>query len=227
MSIERVAREIIPPILWQGASQLRKVVRKSLGKRRRFKYGVEQPADYYDAAFDEAEHWKQHYTASHYYPLWTVIVDRVRRCEAKSILDIGCGPGQVACLLRDVGVEKYVGLDFSPKRVDRARRTCSEFKFVSADVFQNDSLEKLDYDCVLMMEFLEHVERDLEVLRRVRQGAELLGTVPNFAARGHVRHFANEAEVRQRYEPMFRELDVTPVLANDRGNTYYLLQATR
>jgi ubiquinone/menaquinone biosynthesis C-methylase UbiE len=133
----------------------------------------------------------------------------------------------VASLLRDVGVQKYVGLDFSPKRVEQARQTCPECEFVAADVFQTDVLEKLDYDCVLMMEFLEHVDRDLEVLQRVHQGTVLLGTVPDFAARGHVRHFKNEAEVRQRYEPMFRELDVTPLLANDRGKTYYILQGTR
>jgi 2-polyprenyl-3-methyl-5-hydroxy-6-metoxy-1,4-benzoquinol methylase len=193
------------------------------GKRSR----AQQPAEFYDRNFHKRGHWKLHYTQSHYYPLWTVIADRVRQIGATRILDIGCGPGQVACLLRDIGVPQYKGLDFSPARVARAREVCMEFEFAIADVFQDDSLEAYSYDCVLMMEFLEHIERDLDVLRRVRPGTTVLATVPNFPAAGHVRHFADTREVETRYSPIFEGLSVTSLLADQRGTTYFILQGRR
>jgi len=156
-----------------------------------------------------------------------VIADRVRQAGAKRILDIGCGPGQVACLLRDIGVPQYKGLDFSPARLARAREVCPEFEFVAADVFQDDSLESYPYDCVLMMEFLEHIERDLDVLQRVCPGTSVLATVPNFPAAGHVRHFADPREVEARYRPLFERLSVTALLADQRGTKYFILQGTR
>jgi 2-polyprenyl-3-methyl-5-hydroxy-6-metoxy-1,4-benzoquinol methylase len=194
---------------------------------RQKKPGAEQPAEFYDRNFHKRGHWKLHYTRSHYYPLWTVIAERVRQIDAKRILDIGCGPGQVACLLRDRGVPGYKGLDFSPARLARARKVCPEFEFVAADVFQDDNLEVYPYDCVVMMEFLEHIERDLDILRRVRPGTTVLATVPNFPAAGHVRHFADTRAVETRYRSLFERLSVTALLADQRGTTYFILQGTR
>ena len=44
---------------------------------------------------------------------------------------------------------------------------CPDFKFEQVDVFKTDLLETLSYDTVLIMEFLEHIEKDLEVLERL------------------------------------------------------------
>lgn len=230
--MKQVLRDITPPALWRAASRLHRTVLGSSpsdqsGGNRSSAKGVEQPAEYYDRTFANRDHWKQHYTKSHYYPLWTVVADRIRHLGANRILDIGCGPGQVACLLRDIGVEDYKGLDFSSARVEGARRVCPQFEFRCADVFTDDLLETYDYDCVLTMEFLEHVERELDVLNRVRSGTTVVATVPNFGDAAHVRHFDDVGQVQERYGPVFRELDVTPILANERGITYYLMQGTR
>lgn len=196
-------------------------------RRRRFQYGVQQPAEFYDATFHKSDHWKKHYSASHYYPLWTVIADRMRSAGVRSVLDIGCGPGQVASLLRDAGVRAYHGLDFSMARITQARAVCSQYQFTQADVFQSELLETLDYDCLLTMEFLEHVEQDLEVLQRVPAGKLVLATVPSFPARGHVRKFDNSESVRERYGRLLQPLDVAPILADETGRTHFILQGTR
>ena len=50
--------------------------------------------------------------------MWTVLADRIRRSGAKSVLDIGCGPGQfAACLFDMAGIETYTGLDFSAEAI--------------------------------------------------------------------------------------------------------------
>ena len=48
------------------------------------------------AAFEANEDRRKHYTASPYYPLWTVIVDRLRRPRSRAVLEVACGSGQLA-----------------------------------------------------------------------------------------------------------------------------------
>lgn len=145
----------------------------------------------------------------------------------RSILDVGCGPGQVALLLRDRGVENYLGLDFSTARVEYAKIVCPQYEFVVADAFKTNLIESHDYGCALVMEFLEHVERDLDVLNRVPPGKLVLATVPNFSAAGHVRHFNSVGEVEDRYAPCLHSLQVDAILSNPQGRTYYILQGRR
>ncbi|QDT52887.1 bifunctional 3-demethylubiquinone-9 3-methyltransferase/ 2-octaprenyl-6-hydroxy phenol methylase [Caulifigura coniformis] len=223
MSGSLTLRGMTPPFLWKTGLKLG----RRFGFVEKFQYGKEQPAAYYDQRFDLSDHWKLHYTRSHYYPLWTVVADRLRRAKVRTILDIGCGPGQVACLLRDRGFENYTGLDFSPNRVKAAKDCCPTLNFVVADIFASTVLEEHPYDCVLTMEFLEHIERDLEVLSRIRPGTFVLATVPNFPAAGHVRHFRDVDEVCQRYESLFSSLEVYAILADEGGRRHFVMEGRR
>ena len=216
-------RGLTPPFLWKSGLKLG----RHFGFVEKFEYGKEQPAAYYDQRFDLSDHWKLHYTKSHYYPLWTVVADRLKRVKVRQILDLGCGPGQVACLLRDRGFTGYTGLDFSPNRVRAARECCPSLEFVVADIFESDILEQHPYDCVLTMEFLEHIERDLDVLARMRGGTFVLATVPNFPAAGHVRHFADADEVHARYAPLFQSLEVYDILADASGRRHFVMEGRR
>ena len=220
-------RDIIPPILWRSASRLRRAMRCQVTLEQEYEYGVEQPPEFYDRTFEKSERWKEHYTNSHYYPVWTVIADRIRRAGFQKILDVGCGPGQVACLLRDIGLPEYKGLDFSTARIERACAVCPEYEFLAANVFEDNLLETYHYDCLLVMELLEHIEQDITLLRRIRPGATVLATVPNFTAAGHVRHFDSVNDVEVRYRPLFSHLEVAAILAHKRGKTYYIMQGTR
>ncbi|MBX3441648.1 MAG: methyltransferase domain-containing protein [Planctomyces sp.] len=228
--MKSILRELVPPVLWRCASRVRNRKPRSApsaAQNGKFEYGVEQPPEFYDETFASAEHWKLHYTESHYYPLWAVVVDRLRKAGVTRLIDIGCGPGQVASLLRDAGFANYLGIDFSELRIGQARKVCPELRFEVADVFRDRRLEDEPYDCAIVMEFLEHVDRDLDVLDRIRPGSMVLATVPNFPSAGHVRHFADCEEVRRRYESHFSDLDVSQILANRRGVTYFILQGTR
>lgn len=226
--MKNLIRELMPPLFMKMLSKARRqFVRTSPAPPSQFAYGVEQPPEFYDQTYTTKAHWKKHYTASHYYPLWTVIADRLRHLQAKTVIDIGCGPGQVACLLRDLHIPQYIGLDFSPARIAQARSICPGYEFVVADVFKDNILEVGDYDCVLIMEFLEHVEQDIAVLQQIRPSTTILATVPNFPAAGHVRHFDSIEAVKARYAPLFTTLDVVEVLADEQGKTYYILQGVR
>lgn len=183
----------------------------------------EKGAEWYDASFENNAHWKQHYSLSQYYFLWTVIADRIVRDGHAIILEIGCGSGQLAGLLRDKGITDYHGFDFSSKRIIQAEAVCPQFDFNVADAFKTDLFTTCDYTAVICTEFLEHVEHDIDVLVRIRPGTRFYGTVPNFPYLSHVRHFEDVAQVLARYEKCFQSLTVDTFLANDLGKKFYLL----
>lgn len=219
--IKRIIKAITPPIILSGA----KAVFKPKDEKHVIKMEEgEKDSSWYDESFEKADHWKRHYSLSHYYFIWSVISDRIARTGVDSILEIGCGPGQLACLIRDKGIKKYHGFDFSSKRVMQAEKVCPEFTFSEQDAFKTDLFTTYDYSAVICTEFLEHVESDIEVLSRIRSGAKFYGTVPNFPYESHVRHFNDEGEVLYRYDKCFKHLRVDAFLADDRGKTFYLLE---
>lgn len=220
--LKGIISEIIPPIVLRGANAVAPW-RSSL---RQPELTGEKGAEWYDASFDSSEHWSSHYTTSEYYFLWSVIVDRIKKLGARSILEIGCGSGQLACLLADKVKCRYIGFDFSDKRIRYAQKVCPGFSFVQQDVFKTDLFRASDYDTVICTEFLEHVESDTDVLNKIRKGTKFFGTVPNFPFVSHVRHFANEDEVRSRYAKYFVDLSVDVFLANSTGKVFYLLEGT-
>lgn len=218
-------RDFVPPILWRASGRLRRW--RTNPDTSRPTYGQQQQSAYYDAQFASKPMLQVHYTRSHKYPLYAVIGDRVRALDTKSILDIGCGPGQVASLLRDLGVTGYLGVDFSAARIEYARRICPEFSFVAADVLTIDLLETHRYETLLAIEFLEHIEDDIALVRRIPQGVKVLFSVPNFPHESHVRYFDSATSVERRYGDCLSQMDVTGLLQSPEGREFFIVQGTR
>lgn len=194
---------------------------------RPIQYG-EKNADFYDRTFSEDQSWRSHYTQSPYYFCWTVILDRLRRAGSKSILEIGCGSGQLALAIYEAGIAaSYCGFDFSKSRLEQAKNFCSHFRFEVADAFETDLFETVIYDTAISTEFLEHVERDLEVIEKLPAGTRFIGTVPNFPFISHVRHFSTCEEVVGRYGHYFDQFSVVPILANAGGKTFFILEGVK
>lgn len=184
---------------------------------------------YYNEAFSSAQHWQEHYTQSGYYFIWTVILDRIRRIGPSAILEIGCGPGQLASAIHDAGLAtSYVGVDFSDVAVGFARKTCpAEFAFRVENAVESPVYETAHYELVISTEFLEHVEQDLEVLARIRSGARLLATVPNFPYVSHVRHFEDASSVERRYASLFRNYSVTAIRGVQPNTCFFLMEGEK
>jgi SAM-dependent methyltransferase len=189
---------------------------------------VECGADWYDRAYTDIPTYHDHYTRSNYYPLWTVIVDRVRRDKLRRILEIGCGPGQLAAFLLEQGVESYVGLDFSPTAIDLARQVAPRGHFVVDDARTSQVYTQFDHDAIICTEVLEHIQDDLLVVSRFVPSKRCLCTVPNFPYESHVRHFRDGAEVASRYGRFFRDLDVMTLRSQTAEDVlYFLLDGVR
>lgn len=193
-----------------------------LQKVRHWRYrGAQQQPDYYDAR-PHAEP----YVESRYLPLWESIAARLEHPVA--LLDIGCGSGQFAHFMLDRGLlRSYTGFDFSPQRVEVAHARCPALRFEVADALKTDLVASVDYDTAIALEFLEHVEPDIEVLARLRPGSRFIGTVPNFSQDSHVRWFDTVGDVERRYARVLSQLHVVARGGWVPGATFYLLDGIR
>ena len=223
-SVRYLLKQVLPPAVVGLVSRLYHLL--GVGNSGLAPWG-EKSQSWYDGEYRKQASYRRHYTESGYYFVWTVIVDRLMRYGAKQIIDVGCGPGQFAGMLADKGISGYLGIDLSEEAIRLARRNCPSFKFVVADVFKCDLLEKETYDCLVSLECLEHVQEDLALLGRVRSGTHCFFTVPNFPYVSHVRHFQDEKDVKSRYGELFIDLEVTTILGNSSGTKYFLAEGTR
>ncbi len=144
-------------------------------------------------------------------PVWAVLAEHVRRSGAHSVIEIGCGAGEFARLLRDLGIENYLGLDTNAARLARARVACPQYRFDVADVFLTNHRRSEDYDIAVMTGFLEFVRWDLVALELVRPHRRVLGTVTAGDEPGRVRQFTSANQVLDHYSQVLRELRVEPI----------------
>lgn len=218
------ARELIPPVLFRG---LRLLNQRLLSDRKPRAFTGIKTSSWYDEIYEYNSEYRKHYTESRYYFIWTVIADRIVRRNHRNIFDLGCGPGQFAALLHSKGVKGYCGLDFSSSAIEIAKKSCPDFEFIAADAFASDTLENREYDCLVTMEFLEHVDKDIEILQRVRPGTRVIATVPDFPTPSHIRYFSNSREVQERYARLFDSFRVDAFLKDEGGHTFFILDGIR
>jgi len=219
--LKKIVKELSPPILLTAVKAL-----ASRTRRGGAPPGERGPA-WYDRSFSRIIEGHKHYTEAGHHFLWSVLADRLARDGVRSVLDIGCGPGQLAVLLRDQGIPRYCGIDFSEERLRWARKTCPGFSFVTADAFQTDLLAKFPYDAVVCAEFLNHVQEDLDLVRRIRKGARFYGIVANSPFASHVRVFRSADEVRARYSDLFEDFRVSQFMADRTGKAYFVFEGVR
>jgi 2-polyprenyl-3-methyl-5-hydroxy-6-metoxy-1,4-benzoquinol methylase len=159
-----------------------------------------------------------------YLPLWNEIVDNIDKIMKTIIIDLGCGPGQFAEFLRRRRPQfRYTGLDISRVAIEQARMRCAQFDFIHSDVFTSDILEKGDYEIVVCTEMLEHVEKDINIVERIRPGAAVFASVPNYFAFGHVRYFSDATEVSGRYARFFDNFSVKPIVTGPRATLFFIM----
>ena len=105
---------------------------------------------------------------------------RRRGRKARSLLDVGCGPGNLLARFREVEVK--LGSDFSLDAIGHARRA------VDAGFFTGDlcrlPLRDNSVDCVAALEVIEHIEDDARAMAEIHRvlvpGGVAVISVPAF-----------------------------------------------
>ena len=142
--------------------------------------GTERGTDWYDDDYSTNPHYRVPYYESRYYPVWSVIVDRIRSAGHQRVLEVGCGSGQLAAyIVEQGGVESYTGVDFSRQAIELARQMAPKGTFRVGDATDPRTYD-VPADCIVCTEVLEHIDEDLAVLSRFPSGVRCLCTVPDF-----------------------------------------------
>lgn len=210
----KLTKSIAPPFLWASCAAIYGWIHTAKPEK-----GMQRDASWYDTAFKASKLYKLRYCDTPYYAIWCVIADRLRMLGARSVLDIGCGPGQFARLVLDRGISNYCGIDFSQAQIQFARSQCPDLRFEVQDAFEFD-FSSVEKDTIIVCtEVLEHLNEDIALVERFPDGMHVILSVPNFPSAGHVRHFESAGHVSDRYTHLFEDLDVVefPVPGSERG----------
>ncbi len=157
----------------------------------------EAGAEVYNAGYRKNAGYHCHYTKSKYLRFWSHILDSGWLRPEDKVLELGCGTGQFAHMLKDRGFTNYVGIDFSEEAINQASKRVPDYDFRCENIYDYEVAE--DFDVVVALEVLEHIQGDLKVLRKMPQGKRFVFSVPNFNTSKHVRHFGKAEGVEKRY----------------------------
>jgi len=130
------------------------------------------------------------------------VVDFLPEDKTCSIIDLGCGAGNMAEILYDNGYKNYIGIDISESMLKTAKKYvphCAE-KFILKDLIDETTWELYkDKNVFISTEVLEHIRKDVLVLRSIPSGKLVIISVPNFSHPNHVRFFTSKRKIIDRY----------------------------
>ena len=177
--------------------------------------GEVKSAAWYDTRYNDSEntHYHESYLNSKYIKIWNNIVRLFLTNKESVIVDIGCGPGQFANLLYNNDYIHYTGFDFSKTALEIAKKKkLYGYGFVKMPIekiISDHLLSGIKFDTVIMLETLEHIEDplDIELIKEIPEGKQIILSVPSFDSVAHARHFFSIEEVLDRYGFFFSEID--------------------
>ena len=120
------------------------------------------------------------------YPYFRRLISKFLDSVSKncSILDIGCGSGELLLCLKHYGYTDLAGIDISPEQVELAiKNGLSEVTCVNFEDFLGQTKKK--YDLVFLMDVLEHLSKNdiialLESISKcLKDNGQLIIHVPN------------------------------------------------
>lgn len=148
-------------------------------------------APFYNRVYKKGE--GRHYTSlllsGHKAPLAKTEALKEILWKGKTALDAGCGTGQMAYLIARRGAKDVLGIDYSQEAIAAAQKKyrLPNLSFRRADIADLGG----KYDAIVMLGTIEHLDRPLAVLRRLKRilapGGSLIVTCPNWTnPRGYI-----------------------------------------
>ncbi len=108
----------------------------------------------------------------------------------KKVLEIGCGEGRLATMIKIAGAKSVLAVDYSKEAIGIAKNS---FNINGLEFMQNDYKEiKGKYDVVVLQGVLEHFENPFEVLDHIienltNENGIVINSSPSFLnLRGHI-----------------------------------------
>jgi len=173
--------------------------------------------DNYDKLYNGSEMYRKHYSDTVYFNVWKYIAGRLNKSD--KILELGCGPGQLAELLHDRGFSNYSGIDFSSVAIKMARER------VPSGGFRVSDLRDIDYSeyagsMMVCTETLEHIQDDIALIKKLPKG-RIIFSVPDFMCESHYRTYNSEQAIREYYRGII-DIDIIKAFAIGSNRTIFV-----
>lgn len=136
-----------------------------------------------------------------YYPTWKFASDYIKSKSISKVIDLGCGVGHFASLFSQEDKIIYFGYDFSTEAIKQAtkRNESNPLSFFYTTDLKSHYINKGSNTIYTAFEFLEHISFDLDIMKNLLPGDEILFSVPNYDSAGHVRFFEDFDSIVERY----------------------------
>jgi 2-polyprenyl-3-methyl-5-hydroxy-6-metoxy-1,4-benzoquinol methylase len=175
-------------------------------------------SEFYDKVFSESKIFKKNpQEITEYYKSWSFAKNFILNNNIKLVIDIGCGPGNLAQLLEDLDIT-YIGIDFSKVGIDECNRKVNKknFSFINDNAFNIDYFNliknyKNDEILFTSFEFLEHITNDIDIIKLLPQNIKFCFSLPNYDSESHIRYFDSVQSIKNRFE---KYLDITHIIEN-------------
>ena len=174
---------------------------------KRTKKDVEQSASYYDSVYANTKtyclqtSWEQ----SQYYAVYKYVLSLLP--IPSTVVELGCGTGQLAEALVSKGDTYIEGIDFSGEAINIAKQRTPQ-NFIKGDLYDYTPPAAQYY---IATEVFEHIESDLFVISKLPKSSILIFSVPNFYCKGHVRRFLNPEEIQTYYKDTLTITSITQI----------------
>lgn len=184
----------------------------------------EQGHEYYDAIFARG------YVTRGYYPLYEQVLRMIEQPgPPRGVLEIGCGVGDLGRMIVERGYP-YRGFDFSPVAVECSRKLCPEGKFVTGDAYNSSAYLPHDYDTVVALEVLEHLD-DIRIIENIPAGVRLIASVPDYDDVAHLRLYQDpHRDIVERFRPLLKVTNIVLLsrqVSKSDARTIYVLEGLR
>ena len=162
----------------------------------------EKESYFYDDVYEKGGSNKTYFKPAEkigaYYPTWKYAYEYIKKNNINSVVDIGCGPGHFASLFSENDNIKYTGIDFSKVAISQAKKRINNknVTFLCEDLRGNELIDNQLYTC---FEVLEHIEGDIDIIKKMNKNTSILFSVPNYDSKGHVRYFKSFNLIKERY----------------------------
>ncbi|HWO56341.1 MAG TPA: class I SAM-dependent methyltransferase [bacterium] len=126
---------------------------------------------YYEGRQTAIQRWLNRRFRSDIVGRYRAALAHVASTQARSVLDVGCGPGHYLSALATMGVPRLVGIDLSERMLELARHNLAGEGITGVELVQRDFLEwetTEQFDVVLALGYFDYFDHPVEHLSRMR-----------------------------------------------------------
>jgi 2-polyprenyl-3-methyl-5-hydroxy-6-metoxy-1,4-benzoquinol methylase len=137
---------------------------------------------YYRNVFQQGQHWLDYSNERVQAQTFGLVLEAAGPIRGRRCLDVGCGWGQLARALHDLGAAEVTGIDVVAEGIERLSREYAHIRWLHGDLRDDLGLRDASLDLLLLIEVLQYVplaETLTTAWRLLAPGGRLVAVVPN------------------------------------------------